>query len=147
MGRAALCTQTAEVISQMLEMSDSLREALRLLPTSMDFFFQTGLVNQWAPLAERFYVSLFVRRDQFLFVSIDNKHGQQACGLSVTVICTDGMMIARYFGPALASAIVTLDLSVVISTVDKSSAEATLTERAAKATPQRNLVNMCVLLR
>src|SRR5439155_10176429 len=53
----------------------------------------------------RFCVSLFVRCDQFLFVGTDNKHGQQACGLSVTGIGTDGMMIARYFGPALAGAI------------------------------------------
>ena len=154
----------------------------------------------------RFCVSLFVRYDQFLFVGSDNKHGQQAGGLRVTGIGTDDMMIARHFGPALASAIhlfrtvihfatnrtlqdrciderrrgwvcagfeppgwyststpfillpgtfgrarsktnVTLDLSVLISTVGKSSAEAALTERAAKATPQRNLVNICVLLR
>ena len=53
----------------------------------------------------RFCVSLFVRRDQFLFVGIDNKHGQQAGGLRVTGICPDDMMIARHFGPALASAI------------------------------------------
>jgi hypothetical protein len=53
----------------------------------------------------RFCVSLFVRPDQFLFVGIDHKHGQQACGLRVTGICTDGMMIVRYFGPALAGAI------------------------------------------
>ena len=53
----------------------------------------------------RFCISLFVRPEQFLFVGIDNKHGQQAGGLRVTGICTDDMMIARCFGPALASAI------------------------------------------
>jgi hypothetical protein len=46
-----------------------------------------------------------VRRDQVFFVGVDNKHSQQACGLSVTGICTDDVMIARYFGPALAGVI------------------------------------------
>ena len=49
----------------------------------------------------QFGVSLFVRRDQILFVGVDNKHSQKACGLTVTGICTDEMMIASYFGPAL----------------------------------------------
>jgi hypothetical protein len=53
----------------------------------------------------RFFASLFVVRDEVLFVGIDDKDGQQACGLSVTGICADGMMIARCFGPALAGVI------------------------------------------
>jgi hypothetical protein len=150
----------------------------------------------------QFGVSLFVRRDQILFVGVDNKHSQKARGLTVTGICTDEMMIASYFGPALAGVIhlfrtvidfatnrtlqhrcidesrgwmgmrgiraplgwyststpfillpgtfgrarsktnVTLALSVFIRTVGKSLAEAPLTKRAARATPQRNLVNI-----
>ena len=43
----------------------------------------------------RFFVSLFVVRDEVFFVGIDDKDGQQACGLSLTVICADAMMIAR----------------------------------------------------
>ena len=53
----------------------------------------------------RLLLSLFVVRDQVFFVGVDDKDGQQACGLSVTVICADGMMIARYFGPALTGVI------------------------------------------
>src|SRR5918999_4532088 len=59
---------------------------------------------------------------------------------------TPFILLPGTFGRARSKTNVTLDLSVVISTVDKSSAEAALTERAAKATPQRNLVNICVLL-
>lgn len=38
---------------------------------------------------------LFVVRDEVFFVGIDDKDGQQACGLSLTVICADAVMIAR----------------------------------------------------
>ena len=43
----------------------------------------------------RFFVSLFVVLDDVFFVGIDDEDGQQACGLSLTVICADAMMIAR----------------------------------------------------
>ena len=39
--------------------------------------------------------SLFVVRDEIFFVGIDDKDGQQACRLSLAVICADGMMVTR----------------------------------------------------
>src|ERR1700704_4684149 len=60
---------------------------------------------------------------------------------------TPFILLPGTFGRARSKTSVTLDFSVLISTVDTSSAETALTERAAKATPQRNRVNICVLLR
>lgn len=47
-------------------------------------------LDAWNPF---FYYLSFVTR--FFFVGIDDKDGQQACGLSLTVICADAVMIAR----------------------------------------------------
>src|SRR5262249_51327837 len=60
---------------------------------------------------------------------------------------TPFILLPGTFGRARSKTNVTVDFSVVISTVDTSSADAALTEGAAKATPHRNLVNIWVLLR
>src|SRR5215510_2416785 len=60
---------------------------------------------------------------------------------------TPFILLPGTLGRARSKTNVTLDFSVVISTVAKSAAEAALTESAAKATPQRNLVNIGGLLR
>src|SRR5918992_4276975 len=59
---------------------------------------------------------------------------------------TPFMLLPGTFGRARSNTSVTLAFSVVIRTVGTFSADAALMESAAKATPQRNLVNMGVLL-
>src|SRR5439155_5007740 len=63
--------------------------------------------------------TLFVRRRQFLFVGVDDEHGQQFCRCGLARVLTNAVPVTGHLGEALAGAIGD-DRAIIDRTSDRS---------------------------